>query len=181
MRHFPSPIDIFREPLVMTPAPIPASRSRSVPLGPLAALALSLACLSGPVAAEGWSFTKVITVNHFGDREDNDGFRPESFYFEKEFGESSRWMVGFIENSEGRTGPSIGYSYDFQRGEDWTSMARSWSHQLQERQQYQAHPAPGHALSPDRVDRSDAGWDVRAQVDEHYLLVITGVNYDFPF
>lgn len=164
----------------MTPVPIPASRSWSGPRGPLAALALSLACLCGPVAADGWSFTKVITVNHFGDREDNDGFRPESFYFEKEFGESSRWMVGFIENSEGRTGPSIGYSYDFQRGEDWdfygkilvaTNYKKDSNTKLIPLLGIRYHLTESLDLMLDGmyVPRSD----------EHYLLVITGVNYDF--
>ena len=62
-----------------------------------------------------WSVTKLLTIHHYGDPSDNDGFHPEAFLFEKEVNERSYYSIGIMENSEGYYGPLIGYSTKYRQ------------------------------------------------------------------
>jgi hypothetical protein len=76
-------------------------------------LVLGLIVLQTTVAHADWSFTKLLTINHYGSPSENDGFRPESFLFEKKLDDTHYYSIGVIENSEERTGIVVGYSTIF--------------------------------------------------------------------
>ena len=67
-----------------------------------------------PAAAD-WAVTKIITIHHLGAPAENDGWRPETFFFEISGHHRSAWALGLVENSEGGRSPLIGYRRVFSR------------------------------------------------------------------
>lgn len=60
-----------------------------------------------------WSYTQILTVHHLGKTRANDGLRRDSFLLEDQLNANNRLSIGYIENSEGRHGLSLGYAHDF--------------------------------------------------------------------
>ena len=73
-------------------------------------LALTSLLLAGPAYSGELSFSKILTVNHFGSPSDNDGFRTQGFFVENKTNNRETYLIGFLKNSEDRPTPSIGYS-----------------------------------------------------------------------
>ncbi|SEA41753.1 hypothetical protein SAMN05660964_01554 [Thiothrix caldifontis] len=130
---------------------------------------------------QGWSVTKVMTVNHFGSPSENDGFRPESFLFEKELDSRRNLLIGYVENSKGRSGPTIGYSKTFYQNKRFTLAGKVQVTSNYEGAALGVIPIPLMSTRYHLSKKIDVMLDAVPVPggDEPFVLVITGINIDF--
>ncbi|WGZ94426.1 MAG: hypothetical protein QJT81_00100 [Candidatus Thiothrix putei] len=136
---------------------------------------------SNLLTKQGWSVTKVMTVNHFGSPSENDGFRPESFLFEKKLDSRRNLLIGYVENSKGRSGPTIGYSKAFYNNGRFTLAGKVQVTSNYEDAALGVIPIPLMSTRYHLSKKVDVILDAVPvpSGDEPFVLVITGINIDF--
>lgn len=127
-----------------------------------------------------WSFTKMLTLNHFGSPSENDGFHPEAFLIEKRVSDKAYYSIGILENSEERIGLVGGYSKVFhQQGKIKYTANFYLSSNYRRLPVIMPVPTLGirYQLTPkiellaETVPFHDEG--------EPYLMVLTGINFSW--
>ncbi len=140
-------------------------------------LFLGLIALQTTIAHADWSFTKLLTINHYGSPSENDGFHPESFLFEKTLDDTHYYSIGVIENSEERIGIVAGYSKIFHQL-DKLDFTRTISSNYKKLPFITPIPTLGlhyHLTSKTNV-RIEA---IPVPNSNPYILLITSVNVNF--
>jgi hypothetical protein len=134
--------------------------------------------LAGAVQAD-WSFTKIISLHHFGSPSENDGWRPEGVVLENAINDKAYYSIGILENSEERTGLVIGYSRVFYQREKFDLTGNFYLSSNYQRLP-SVMPVPTIGVRYHLTPTTDLIAETVPVPDESdpYVIFITGINVD---